>query len=219
MTVSRRRISSLAVVMLTICVMSGGCIGGLAQLLYVIKGHQVPAAYPGLKNQRVAVIAVNQESSQGPDALAATIEKFVSVNLAKGVRDIEIVPIREIENWKDNHRWDRTDYVELGRGVRADSILLIETSGYSLREGRTIYKGQATVAATVIDVESGQDLFSYGPQQFVYPQNGIPITQTDERQFEAMYLAWLTNKISRQFHKHDPLTDVADDAATLSLSR
>jgi hypothetical protein len=202
---------------LVTCLISGGCVGGLAQLLYVIKGHDVPAAYPGLAGKRIVVIAQLDRTDGESRGLASSIERLVAVKLAQEVKGITIVPQREIDHWKDTHRWAPGDNLQLAAGVGADRLLLIDAHEFRLREGRTIFKGRCQLTTTVFDVAAGQVLYAFGPAAMVYPENGQPAIQVDERQFETFYLAWLSNQISRHFHKHDSLSDVASDAAALGL--
>ena len=54
---------SFTIVMLVTTV---GCMGGLAQLLYVIKGHKIPAEFNGLEGKRVAVVCISDASAYGP---------------------------------------------------------------------------------------------------------------------------------------------------------
>ena len=54
-----------------------------------------------------------------------------------------------------------------------------------------------------------------GPKHFEFPESGRPAIQTTDRQFEAYYLAHLTQHITRQFYDHDQLDTVAEDAAAL----
>ncbi|MEM7457678.1 MAG: hypothetical protein AAF456_25340, partial [Planctomycetota bacterium] len=107
-----------------------GC-GAMTNLMYVIKGHKIPAAYDGLEGRKVAVICVSDASAYGPDTLTYTIANTVSLKLGMMVDDIEIIPPIEIEQWKDNNGWDERNYLEIGRGVGAESVLAIEIASYS----------------------------------------------------------------------------------------
>ncbi len=194
----------------------GGCIGALAEILYVIKGHKIPAAYSGLEDKRVAVVCVSDASAYGPDTLTYTVSKVIGMKLAQSVKKIRVVPAHEIENWVDTNGWDETDFVALGKGVNAEVVLAVEISSYSIHEGATIFKGRADVTATVFDVTNGgQVAFVHGPKHFTFPENGRPAIQTTDRQFEAIYLAKLTEHITRQFYDHDMELTVAEDASLM----
>ena len=193
-----------------------GCIGGIAQILHVIKGHKIPAAYNGLEGKRVAVVCVSDASAYGPDTMTYTVNKAVSIKLSQAVKNIRVVPAHEIERWIDVNGWDETDFIKIGKGVNADMVLAIEISSYSIHEGATIYKGRADITATVFDIANGgQVAYVHGPRQFTFPEGGRPAIQSSDRQFEAFYLAKLTEHIVRQFYAHDQLETVAEDAATM----
>jgi len=205
---------NLVVCMLLICGFTG-CVGAMSQLLYVIKGHDVPAAYGGLAEKRVAVVCVSDASAYGPDRLTHTVSKAVSMKLARGVKKIEIVSQAQIDDWIDQNAWDQYEFSALGQGVNADAVVAIEIASYSIHEGQTIYKGRADVTVTVYDLtapEGSQVAHVYGPREFTFPKNGHPSMQSNDRQFESLFLARLTQDISNQFCKHDRLESFAEDA-------
>ncbi len=193
-----------------------GCMGGLAQILYVIKGHKVPAEYEGFEGKRVAVVCVSDASAYGPDTLTSTINKIVGIKLAGNVKKIDVISPGVIQEWIDRNGWDETDFVVLGKGVGAEKVLAIEIGNYSIHEGRTIYKGRVELKATVFDIENdGQVSYLRGPELFEYPENGRPAIQTTDRKFEAIFLVQLTQSIARKFYKHDLLDTIAEDARML----
>ena len=190
-----------------------GCFGALAQFMYVIKGHEIPAAYSAFEDSSVAIVVLTDSSSYGPDPLSDKIEHYVATKLLGNIEDIELISNRDIENWVDINGWDETELEELGKGVEADFVLAINIDDYSIREGATIYKGRSELTVTVVDTATGKVTHTMGPNHMEYPENGRPAIQSNDRKFESFYLSWLTERIARQFYSHDPNTDVADDAA------
>lgn len=206
-------VGTFAIVMLATTV---GCMGGLAQLLYVIKGHQIPAEYNGLEGKRVAVVCVSDASAYGPDTLTDTISKLVGLKLRNEVKGIEVVSAKTVENWVDQNVWDETDFNAIGKGVEADVVVGIQIADYSIKEGSTLYHGRCEVTATVFDIQNeGQVTYLVGPDQFQFPQQPRPAIQTNDRKFEAVFLAKLTEYISRRFCAYDRLDTVAEDASLL----
>jgi hypothetical protein len=206
----------LVVGLMTVVVVSSGCVSGLTQLMYVIKGHKIPAAFDGLEGRRVAVVCVSDASAYGPDTLTYNVCKTVSMKLAASVKGITVIPPHEVEHWTDNNGWDETNFVELGKGVNADSVLAIEIASYSIHEGPTMYKGRSEITATVFDIkQGGQVAYVLGPRNFSFPQNGRPALQTSDRQFEAVYLTKLAQHIAGQFYASDALDAVAEDASMM----
>ncbi len=206
-------VSSFAILMLVTTV---GCMGGLAQLLYVIKGHKIPAEYNGLEGKRVAVVCVSDASAYGPDTLTDTISKLVGMKLQNDVKNIEIIPAKKIEDWADQNMWDEADFKEIGQGLSADVVVGIEIGDYSIKEGSTLYQGRCEVTATVYDIKNeGRVDYFIGPDQFQFPAQPRPAIQTNDRKFEAIFLAKLTEFISRRFCAYDRLDTVAEDASLL----
>lgn len=207
-----RRILLLAVSLMFLST-STGCIRQMAQLLYVIKGHEVPAKYDGLGKSKIAVVCVSDASAYGPDTLTYTVSKYVSVKLAEGLKDTEIVSPAKVENWIDENGWDSSDADILGADLEADKVLVIEVGSYSIHDGVTLYKGRTDLTCTVYDItKNGQISFVHGPEEFTFPKNGRPTIQSSDRQFEAFFLARLTDHISRLFVKSDKMDTFADDA-------
>ena len=203
----------MAILPVFVIVTSSGCIQQMAQLLYVIKGHEVKPQFEGLKDKRVAILCVSDSSAYGPDTLTYTVSKYVSLKLAAGVKDIEVISPPVVDAWIDENGWESQDYAGLGEGVKADMVVVIEIASYSIREGATLYKGRADMSVTVYDVaKEGQVSFHHGPDNYVFPENGRPATQSTERQFEMFYLARLTDRISRLFVPHNKLDAFAEDA-------
>lgn len=185
----------------------------MAHLLYIVKGHDIPAAYSGFAGKRVAVVVTTESSSFGPDSLADTMQQYLHLKLASNIKDIILVPPTEVKNWIDLNQTDGTNLVDLGRGVGADLVFGVDVDNYRIREGRTMYKGRADIEVSVVETATGEKTFAFGPDQFEYPENGRPAMNTTDRQFQAFYLSWLTERLARNFYKHDGITDYADDAA------
>ena len=202
-----------ASLILLICITNTGCIGTLANLFYVLKGHEIPAEYAEFKEQRVAVVVNTKASAYGPDELADTLERFITMKLATNVPDIQIVPEVEIANWFDINGTDSSRLAEMGKSVQADFVLSINLDDYTIREGSTIYKGKSEITIAVVDCKSGNTTYAVGPDLMEYPRDGRPAIQTNDRKFETFYLAWLSEQIAQQFYKHDANKNFADDAA------
>ncbi len=214
--ISRHSLILLSTLLLSLTVLNcTGCVGGLAQLFYVLKGHEIPAQYNELDSNSVAVIVHTDASAYGSDSLSDTLEKFITINLVANVPGVAIVPKIKVANWIDIHGTDQSKLAKLGRDVGADYVLSVAVDDYSIREGSTIYKGKAEVTISVVDSESGDSTYVAGPDRLEYPENGRPAIQTDDRKFEMFYLSWLSEQISKQFYKHDPTQEVADDAALM----
>lgn len=215
---SNNRIRCIIVLTLAVGLLTlPGCVGFLAQMIYTIKGTQVPPDFDGLNGKRVAVVCVSDASAYGPDTLTYTVGQMVGIQLANGLDEkSQVIAPARIEDWIDKNGWTETEYVELGKGVEADMVVAIEIASYSLNEGSTLFKGRSDVTVTVYDIEKdGQVPFSATPNHFVFPKHGRPAIQTTERQFEAFYLAQLTTMVANHFIAHDKLESFARDAATI----
>ena len=194
-------------------VTSTGCINQLAQLMYVIKGHRIEPKFAGLEKKKIAVLCVSDQSAYGPDTLTYTMAKTVSMKLQQGVKDATVISPAKVEDWIDEYSWEESEVVPLGEGVGAEMVVVIEVGSYSIHEGSTLYKGKTDLTVTVYDItKGGQVNYVHGPEHFSFPENGRPVMQSTDRQFEAFFLARLTDHISRLFVAYDKMESFADDA-------
>ena len=191
-----------------------GCTSAMSTLMYVIKGHTMPANFAGLEQKKIAVVCITDASSYGPDTLTYTISNALSMKLAQGLDEESIViPVVRIEQWIDTNGWDQRDFLGLGKGVGANAVVVVDLASYTIHEGSTLFKGKSDVTATVYNIDKeGQVDFQYGPRIFEYPKQGRPAIQTTERAFETMYLGQLVLELAKQFTPHDHLDSFANDA-------
>lgn len=191
-----------------------GCVGMAAQLINVIHGNKVKAAYSGLEKKRVAIVCVSNDSAYGPDTASHLLANALAIRLAHEDLAIELVNQSEIENWLDSN-WDDIDYVEIGRAVKADRVLAVEMESYSLHEGSTLYKGRSNQTVRVFDMEKGGNVvFQSGHREFEFPKtHGQPTTSISERQFQSFFINELANDIARYFYDYDFPETVASDSA------
>lgn len=201
---------------LTSLLLQTGCVGALAQLLYVVKGHKIKAEFAGLQEKTVAVVSVTDSTAYGPDTLSSTINKAISLQLKQNVRKCTVVSPAKVSQWIDSNGWNQSNFVEIGRGVGADMVVAIDIGSYTIKEGQTLYKGRVDLTVTVYDIsQGGKVVFSTGAADYTFPPNGRPAIQTTERQFEAVYLAKLTDHIARLFYDSDALDKVAEEASVM----
>ena len=201
---------------LVVLVASTGCIGAISQLIYVVKGTMVEPAYAGLEDSTVAVVCVSDASAYGPDMLTTTVAQAVAMKMHRTGKDINVIPATKVNDWIDRNGWDESDFVKLGEGVGAQKVVAIEIGAYSIHEGSTLYKGRTDLSVTVYDLENDGIIdFMYGPTEYSFPKNGRPAIQTSDRQFEAFFLANLTETIAQQFCAYDRVDQVARDAMSL----
>jgi hypothetical protein len=202
------------VVLALVCSSSVGCIQEMAQLLYVIKGHDVPPAFEGLSEKKVAVVCNSDARAFGPDSLSVTIAKHIGISMAASKDKISVISPKRVESFIDENGWSEDESpVKLGEAVGADYVVVIEIENYTIHEGATLFKGRSDWTASVYDMEKdGSVTFAKGPELFVFPETGRPALQTTERQFESFYLSRLCDRISKLFITHDKMASYADDA-------
>ena len=193
-----------------------GCIGLVANLLNAAGGGLVPAAFTGLRDQKVAVVCVSN-SEFGPTSTSTELSRRMNRLLKSHVKDIQLVSHQEVADWIDSHNWDMVDFRAIGEGVGAELVVAVDVDTLSLHESSTMYKGRADVHVVVYDMKSGREVFANSPSQIVFPKTaGIWPTDISETQFRKQFLDVVADRIARNFYPFDINDDYARDAELLS---
>ncbi|MCA9150579.1 MAG: hypothetical protein KDA92_14810 [Planctomycetales bacterium] len=197
-----------------------GCVGAIANLVNVARGNTVPANFTGLEGKRIAVVCVSNSEAFGPAGAASSLARTVGKLVKANVEDVTVIDQQKIEQWIDRNDWDYVDFLAVGRGVNAETVVAIDLDGFSLHDGKTLYKGRADISMVVYDMTSGgKEVFAYSPNQIQYPENmSAHTTDMSERAFRAQFLNVLGNRIARQFYPYDVAEDFARDASVISSS-
>jgi hypothetical protein len=206
---------SLTALSAAIATQSGCSSGALFTALYLIKGNDTPAEFPGLKDKKVAVVCrplvqLQYSSSNAANELAVQVGRLLKENL----RRVQIVDPRQVAEWTDENTSE--DYVDIGKAVEAECVLAIDLEQFNLHQGQTLYQGKAKVILKVYDVATKELLFQKTLPQTVFPPNaGIPTTDRQEDEFRAQFVAELANVIGCYFYPHDPGQNYARDSISL----
>ena len=133
------------------------------------------------------------------------------------MRGVSLIREEQIEQWRDENGWDTSDFLSIGRGVKAEKVLGIELTNLQLRDGKTMYRGRSDVNLIVIDVESGDVVYRKEIDEYSYPVSaGQHTSETTEVKFRKLYLSMLSRHIGRHFHKYDHTDLFASDGALAS---
>jgi hypothetical protein len=192
----------------------GGC-NFLSTVTYWSGGSMVKPVYTGLAGKRVAVVCVADGGSYGSGGESAMLARMVGSMLAEHIADVEVVPASEIADWEDRNDWNEIDYREIGRGVKADRVVALDLSGLRLHQGSSLYKGQAAVTITVLDMhDGGREAFSKTLSDITYPVNGFySATDTSEAAFRRVFLSVVARQVARHFFEYDALDEFGPDPA------
>jgi len=206
--------TALTLTMLVTLSCNAGCLGMAAQLLYVIKGDKVEAEFEGLEGKRVAVVCLSNTSGFDPGSASSTLAQYVELNLRKNVKKIQVVRQQEVANWVDNNDWDRLDYRDIGRGVRADMVVAIDLDNFRLHEDATLFKGRTNWTVTVYDMsKSGEAVFRRSERNFQFPVNGGQhVSETTEENFQRKFLLILAEDVAKHFYAYEFKEEFARDA-------
>ncbi len=194
-----------------------GCLGLVANLAHAVGADMTPAAYKDLKDSRIAIVTVTDNSQYSDDIAARLLSRRVGEILLTEVNGLTLVREDQIAQWRDTNGWDSVDFLSIGKGVKADKVIGIELTNLKLRDGATLFRGRADVAINVIDMKSGAVVHSKQLDEYTYPVSaGQYTTETTETKFQKLYLGMLAKQIAREFHPYDFNETIAIDAAIAS---
>ncbi len=194
-----------------------GCLGLVSNLMHAVGADRIPAECEELKDSKVAVVTMTDQSQYTDDIAARLLSRKVSELLSMEVKNITLVSADAVQEWRDVHGWDSTDYMDMGKDIKAEKLLAIELTDMKLRDGATLYRGRATVSMKVYDIESEKVLFHKEIDEFTYPVNaGQYTSETTEPRFRKLFLGMLAKRIARTFHPYDFADTVAMDGALAS---
>ncbi|MFK7738526.1 MAG: hypothetical protein AB8B50_21045 [Pirellulaceae bacterium] len=208
----------LWVALLLVVPSSVGCVSLVANLMHAIHGNNVPAEFEGLNGKRVALVCSTDEGFRST-ATSTILVNNLHAALNTHLDEIQLVRNSEIDKWMDLHGQSETNYYEIGKGVKSDLVLAVEVSNLRLKNGQTLFRGEADIVVTVYDIASdGKIIFRKQMPEFAFPQtDGKPVSETSENKFRSFYLAVLTRKISGLFYPVDSTADYALDATMSSF--
>ena len=194
-----------------------GCIGLASVLMHAWNGQIVEPAYDGLKGKQVAVVCTGNSAAYGPSPIVDSVAYSVEKLLASNVPDIKMIPLKDVDEWKDENDWDELDFIQIGEGVGADMVVAIEIDSFTLHDGQTMYKGRAGVTTTVVDVKKGgADLYRHMPSQIVFPTNGaLSATDTTDSKFRRQFILYISHQIAKHFYAYDVKDDYARDTTLI----
>ena len=194
-----------------------GCVGLLANIMHAANGNLAPAAFDDLAGKRVAVLCLSDSEAFGPTEASMDIASRVSKLLETNVDEIMLVPSQEIADWVDRNDWDQLDYSAVGRGVNADMVVVVDLETFSLRDGKTLYKGRSDLKITAYDMnQDAQRVFTAEPSQIQFPTNsGYHTTDISEDDFNREFIAHVSRRVARNFYPYDIAEDYAEDVTLI----
>lgn len=195
--------------------MTAGC-NVFATTLYVLNGHNQPAAFDQLDGKKIVVICRPSTSVQYSDAsVAKELSQQIGLLIKDKVKRIKVVKQKEVDEWADVNNLDSFDYVQIGKALHADMVVGVDLERFSLSIDQTLYQGKANMRLGVYDVRKGdkEPVFERHLPQVTYPPT-TPIAASDmpESQFRRKFVAVLADIIGRHFYEHDPTADFANDS-------
>lgn len=209
----RKWLGTLAalLVLAAILATASGCVSALTTALYLIKGTDVPAAFP-LKGKKVCVVCRTAGNLQYQNATAGRdLARLVNRLLRENIKKVEVTDQRKVEAWTDENMWSEFD--EVGKAMDVEIVIAIDLENFTLYTGQTLFQGNASTRVKAVDVATGDALFEKLIPELKYPPNAVMTTMDiQEPEFRGKFLAVLADRIGRNFYSHDSHADYAMDS-------
>jgi len=190
-----------------------GC-STLLTVAYLVRPNDVAAEFAGFKGHHVAVVCRPIVELEFSDAGSAReLADVVEQQLRQKVRGINVIGQQEVARWLDENAW--VDSKVLGKALDADYVLGIDLERFRLFEGSTLYRGRAAVTVQVVEVDTGEVVFSKRLDDYCFPANGaIPSSDRSEPEFRSLFLRVLGQQIARSFHAYESREVFAEENLT-----
>ncbi len=197
---------------------TAGCINGLANILYAIKGEKIDPPYPHLKGKKVAIVC-GGENGLSNDTNSMLLTRYVEERLSENVKDIQVIPQTKVDKWLTEVGRDEPDFEAIGKGVGADQVVAITLTNLSLKNGQTLFKGKADISVTVYDISKGGTIaFRKSFPEFEFPKmDGPSIVDTTEGKFRVSFLTIVSQHIGVLFYPFDPKELAVQDPISMRL--
>jgi hypothetical protein len=211
--VNRHALCCALLIAVPVLICSGGC-AILYQLAYG-DGPKIEARYKGLSGRRVAVVCLMNPTTYGEGTTSTMVAEQVAQILRDNVEEIDVVRQDDVTDWLDTNNWEDTDYVEVGRGVKADMVVAIDIDAFSLHKSQTLLQGHAEVTTTVYDItRDGKEVFRTTDPDFTFPTtHAVPTMTAKTESFRRTFILLLAENIANNFYDYDMQSTFARDGA------
>ena len=181
-------------------------------------GPMVEAKYEGLEGQTVAVVCKMNASTYGDSATSTRIAKGVEMFLRNNVDGIDVIRQEHVGDWLDGTDWEDSDFIEIGRGVKADMVVAIDVDSFSTHESTTLFQGRIEFDLSVYDIKhGGREVFELADSRYKYPEmHPIPAISEDPNNFKRIFIGELSKDIAKNFYDYYLSDDIASDGAAFA---
>ena len=177
--------------------------------LFLLPPPKLPAAYDGLEQKTVVVLAHVGRGAQFDYAgLENDLVKGVVRELRENVKHIKIADPGAVRQWKDEH----SDYElsDVGREFKADRVVYLEIERFTLFEQQTsqLYRGSAKIRIQVAEMDKNGEIEFDTHLEPLFPgSRPIPAPEMSQDKFRSLYVKFLTRQIAHHFFEYRPDED------------
>jgi hypothetical protein len=139
------------------------------------------------------------------ELLARNLRELSEQNREK----VTVVSPRKVEEYKNNNPdWKDADLARIGRHFNADWVLYLEIESLGMYErgsSGSLYRGEANLSYTLVDVNHPDESPEHAPVSYVYPSEARAMDVSPEMpplKFRQMFLNHVAQRLSWCFVSH-----------------
>jgi hypothetical protein len=106
-----------------------GCVKLAANMLWAIRGNDMPAEFDGMKESRIAVVC-STTGSGASEAINTLISSNVSSALIRNLPKATLVRQEEMDRFSEIEGWSDGDPLKLAKGVKADFLVAASVDNF-----------------------------------------------------------------------------------------
>jgi len=203
------------------CISFSGCAQALFMPFYLLRGMDVDPEFKDEvkaipKESKMVVICRSQLNLFGEDNPSADLSRSITFLLSEKIKDkkkkkLEWIPFDRVEEMFDESTFNLESYAKMGKKLGADYVIGVDIDSFETHHSSQFYQGQAKVHVRLIKVETGEDIVRKSVPTYIYPPTPVPISDSNEIEFQKKFTVKLANEIGCLFYPHDPHDKYAQD--------
>jgi hypothetical protein len=192
-----------------------GC--GVGEFLYFVlpESKQPPLCAPIASKEKKKVKAMVLVYAQGVDNRrdAMQVDRDLAELLVKNMREqfesnqekVDLIPPRQIEDFKSHHPdWKDSQPFAIGKLLGVDYVIVLEINSFTLHaDGRQMFRGQTSIAISLVDVHKGDEAPEHKEFTCRYPNDSKGAVDKDldmpESKFRLEFLENVAKRLMRYF--------------------
>ena len=204
-----------------------GCQAMLMAPIYMFKGTDVDPEFKKEikeipKESKIVVICRSPYLNLfGTDNPSQTLSLRLTKNLAEKMdkkKKIEWIPFEKVESMFDESSFANESYEKMGAKLGADYVVGVDVDSFDIHHSTQFYQGKAKVNVRLVQVETGEVVFTKSLPQYTYPPNApYSVNDITQESFQEIFVVKIAGEIGCLFYPYNPHDKYALDSDVARL--